>query len=129
MLCFKKKDHFKGQKFREITLNEYNPTSPKILNSRKERFGTRDNHSEFKKFPKNVTKTAKYTYFSILPMFLINHFSKYTNFYFLVMTVLWLIPAISPFSISSVVTPISFITAVSFIRELVEDIARHKNDK
>lgn len=126
-MCFKKKNKFPGT-FREITLNEYNPSDP-IEQPRRLRKGTREIGTEYKKFPKNMTKTAKYTYLSIFPLFLINHFSKYTNFYFLIMTILWLIPSISPFSISSVITPISFITLVSFFRELFEDIARHKSDR
>lgn len=126
-MCFKKKIYF-NEKFREIGLNEYNNTSSRVTSKRKSRQGTRDDITEYSKFPKNITKTAKYSYITILPMFLINHFSKYTNLYFLVITILWLIPSISPFSMSSVLSPIIFITAVSFIRELFEDIARHRSD-
>jgi hypothetical protein len=45
------------------------------------------------------------------------------------MTILWLIPSISPFSVASVVSPISFITLVSMLREAVEDLLRHKSDR
>jgi hypothetical protein len=75
-----------------------------------------------------VTSTAKYSLLSFVPMSLFYHFSKYTNLYFLIMTIL-LVTEYSPFSLSSVIMPIVFITAVSMIREGIEDYSRHKSDK
>ena len=129
MVCKAKSRKKPKQEFRKIYLNEYNPSSNLVSSERIKRISTYKDSEVHSKYPRNVTKTSKYTFLNFLPVALFQHFSKYTNFYFLIMTVLWLIPAISPFTISSVITPISFITLVSLIREGAEDWLRHKSDK
>ena len=111
--------------FRNIVVNEHNKA---ISSKRLENIPTRLETDKLKKYPPNVTKTSKYTIVNFLFIALWRHFSKYTNTYFLFMSVLWLIPAISPFSVSSVVAPMGFITFVSLLREGLEDYARHKSD-
>jgi len=61
-------------------------------------------------------------------MSLYYYFSKWTNFYFLIMTLL-LITKWSPFNVSSVIAPMVFITLVTLIREGVEDLSRHRSDR
>ena len=119
-------------KFREIFLNEYPAnrlTASNKNDARKRRLGTRDNKQEYSKFPLNVTNTSKYSILTFFPVALFQYFSKYTNFYFLVMTILQLIPAISIFNPASVVSPILTVTILSLIREGWEDYGRHKSDK
>lgn len=75
-----------------------------------------------------MTSTASYTLISFLPLSLYYYFSKWTNFYFLIMTLL-LITKWSPFNVSSVIAPMVFITLVTLIREGVEDLSRHRSDR
>jgi hypothetical protein len=49
--------------------------------------------------------------------------------YFLVMTVMFMIPAISPYTNMAAVFPLLFITIVAMIREICEDFGRYKSDK
>ena len=129
MVCNSKPKKKAKREFRKIYLNEFDPDNNVITPARRLRLSTYRNKEVNSKYPKNVTKTSKYTLIDFLPVALFQHFAKYTNFYFLIMTVLWLIPAISPFSVSSVLMPISTITLVSLLREGAEDWLRHKSDR
>jgi len=75
-----------------------------------------------------MNKTAKYSWSSFLPVALFYHFSKFTNIYFLLVMGVQLIPGFSPFSKSSSIFPVVFITFVSLIRELIDDVGRHRSD-
>jgi hypothetical protein len=125
--CKKKKKTLNPGEFHKIYLNEY--STGKISDQRRRRLGTAQNKDDYSEYPKNVTKTSSYTMLSFFPIATIRYFSKYTNAYFLFMTILQTIPSISPFSLGSVVTPMIFIYAVSMIREGYEDYLRHKSDK
>jgi hypothetical protein len=127
MSCFNK-THKAQTGWKEVYLNEYDSKKHKINSGRKGRKDTRFNEAVDKQYPDNVTSTAKYSLLSFVPMSLFYHFSKYTNLYFLIMTILML-TKYSPFTTSSVLMPILFITAVSMLREGLEDYSRHKSDK
>lgn len=81
-----------------------------------------------RKYASNYSKTSKYTVLTFLPHALGFQFTKLTNIYFAGMMVLFLIPTISPFSVSSVVSPFVFILLVSLLREGIEDFRRHRSD-
>ena len=49
--------------------------------------------------------------------------------YFLIMTIMFMIPAISPYTSAAGVFPLAFITIVALIREIIEDYGRYKSDK
>lgn len=129
MLCFNRKKKYEPNSFREISLNEYSDEDITIKEARKNLESTREAEKKNSTYPKNVTKTSRYNLFNFLFIALFNHFSKLTNLYFLIMSILLVIPAISPFSPGSIITPIVFITVVSLIREGAEDISRHKSDR
>lgn len=82
-----------------------------------------------KKFMSNYIRTTKYTIFSFLPMSLIYQFQRFSNIYFLVMTILQSIPLISPLSPATAIFPLIFVLTVSMIREGFEDYSRYKSDK
>ena len=124
--CTKKRKIVSG--FRDITLNEFDPAKHKPDLGRSQRADTRKLERIRRQYPSNVTKSAKYTFLNFIPLSLFYNFSKYTNLYFLLMTLLML-TKYSPFSLSSVVSPILFITLVSMIREGLEDYSRYKSDK
>ena len=123
--CTKKRKILSG--FRDIHLNEFDPSKHKVDPERSQRADTREKESVEPLFPPNITKSAKYTLYNFVPLSIFYNFSKYTNLYFLLMTLLML-TKYSPFSLSSVVSPILFITVVSMIREGLEDYSRYKSD-
>ena len=56
-------------------------------------------------------------------------FSQMANFYFLMLTIAELIPAISDSGGYPVLAfPLSFVVVVSMIKDIYEDYFRHKND-
>jgi hypothetical protein len=82
-----------------------------------------------KKFMSNYIRTTKYTMFSFLPMSLIYQFQRFSNIYFLGMTILQSIPLISPLNPATAIFPLIFVLTVSMIREGFEDYQRYKSDK
>jgi phospholipid-transporting ATPase len=53
---------------------------------------------------------------------------RITNFYFLIIAIVSLVPAISPFSPVTTWAPLIFVLAVSAIKDAIEDIARWSSD-
>lgn len=77
----------------------------------------------------NVMNAAKYTLLTFLPVALFRELTRPVNLYFGVMTILWLIPYISPFRMETVLGPYIFIIVVALIREAAEDVGRHISDR
>lgn len=90
---------------------------------------TRGSASYRQFFDVNESRASKYTILTFLPLALFRELTRPVNIYFGVMTFLWLIPAISPFRMETVLGPYIFIISVALIREAVEDIARHTSDR
>ena len=90
---------------------------------------TRDDQIQQKTLPKNIMRFQKYNIVTFLPVFLFLYFIKFTNMYFLIMTIMFMIPAISPYTNMAGVFPLTFITIVAMIREIFEDFQRYRNDK
>ena len=80
------------------------------------------------RFPRNVYITSKYTIWNFAFINLFEQFSRVANFVFLLVTLVQLIPGVSPFNIWSTLTPLIFILLVSAIKEGYEDYCRHKTD-
>lgn len=80
------------------------------------------------RFPRNVFITSKYTVWNFLFMNLFEQFSRIANFVFLLVTLVQLIPGVSPFNIWSTLTPLIFILLVTALKEAWEDYGRHKAD-
>ena len=81
------------------------------------------------RFPRNVFITSKYTPWNFLFINLFEQFSRVANFVFLLVTLVQLIPGVSPFNIWSTLLPLIFILLVTAIKEAWEDYLRHKADK
>lgn len=80
------------------------------------------------RFPRNVFITSKYTVWNFLFINLFEQFSRIANFVFLLVTLVQLIPGVSPFSIWSTLLPLIFILMVTALKEAWEDYKRHKAD-
>ncbi|KAN0083007.1 hypothetical protein V8E54_002095 [Elaphomyces granulatus] len=81
------------------------------------------------KFVDNHISTAKYNYFSFLPKFLFEQFSKYANLFFLFTACLQQIPNITPTNRYTTIVPLMIVLLVSAIKELIEDYKRRNSDK
>ena len=76
----------------------------------------------------NTICTTKFNFFTFLPKGLLYQFSRLSNVYFLFTAIIQSIPLISPLTSITAIVPLIFVLGVSMIRELIEDLARHKYD-
>jgi magnesium-transporting ATPase (P-type) len=79
-------------------------------------------------FASNSITTTKYNLVTFLPKNLFEQFQRIANAYFLVMSILSTIPAISPVSPVTSWAPLIFVLSVTAVREAMEDIKRGKSD-
>ncbi|CAG5123585.1 unnamed protein product, partial [Candidula unifasciata] len=86
------------------------------------------NGPQRQKFCTNKISTAKYSLFTFLPKFLFEQFRKYANIFFLFIALLQQIPNVSPTGRYTTAVPLLLILMVSAIKEIVEDIKRHRAD-
>ena len=77
----------------------------------------------------NKISTTKYNLITFLPKGLFYQFTRLPNVYFLFITIIQSIPVISPLNALTAIIPLIFVLGVSMIRELIEDLSRHKYDK
>lgn len=81
------------------------------------------------RFPRNIFITSKYTVWNFLFINLFEQFSRIANFVFLLVTLVQLVPGVSPFNIWATILPLLFILCVSALKEGYEDYCRHKTDE
>lgn len=82
------------------------------------------------KFCSNEIRTSLYSWWNFVPKILFEEFSKLPYFYFLFMTVLQCIPAVSNTSGFPTLAPIlTLMVSASAAIKLIEDRARHRADK
>ncbi|EGV99622.1 putative phospholipid-transporting ATPase IC [Cricetulus griseus] len=77
----------------------------------------------------NAIKTYKYNGFTFLPMNLFEQFKRAANFYFLILLILQAIPQISTLAWYTTLVPLLLVLGITAIKDLVDDVARHKMDK
>ena len=80
------------------------------------------------KYNNNTICTTKFNFFTFIPKGLLYQFSRLSNVYFLFTAIIQSIPLISPLTSITAIVPLIFVLGVSMIRELIEDLARHKYD-
>ncbi len=92
-------------------------------------FKVNDANTHDRRFIRNKIRTTKYTWLTFIPKNLFEQFSKMANVYFLFIMVLQIVP---PISITggqpAILLPLMFVVAVSAIKDLFEDIKRHRAD-
>ncbi|XP_077633815.1 phospholipid-transporting ATPase IC isoform X2 [Crocuta crocuta] len=76
----------------------------------------------------NAIKTYKYNAFTFLPMNLFEQFKRAANFYFLVLLILQAIPQITTLAWYTTLVPLLLVLGITAIKDLVDDVARHKMD-
>lgn len=80
------------------------------------------------KYRNNHITTAKYSLLSFIPSFLFEQFRRYSNCFFLFIALMQQIPDVSPTGRYTTLVPLIFILSVSAIKEIIEDIKRHRAD-
>lgn len=82
-----------------------------------------------KPYISNLIRSSKYTPWNFLPRQLFAQFSKLANFYFLVISILQLIPGLSTTGTYTTIAPLLFFVALSIAKEGYEDLRRHRLDQ
>ncbi|XP_039504530.1 phospholipid-transporting ATPase IA isoform X1 [Pimephales promelas] len=86
------------------------------------------NQPQFTKFCNNRVSTAKYNVLTFLPRFLYSQFRRAANSFFLFIALLQQIPDVSPTGRWTTLVPLLFILVVAAVKEIIEDLKRHKAD-
>ncbi|XP_053556078.1 phospholipid-transporting ATPase IC-like [Bombina bombina] len=81
------------------------------------------------KYANNRIKTAKYNVLTFIPLNLFEQFHRAYVIYFLCVFILQCIPQISTFNWIVFLIPLLCILLVRALRDLIDDIARHRSDK
>jgi len=77
----------------------------------------------------NRVTTAKYSVVSFVPKFLLEQFMRLANFYFLVISLIQMSSAeLAPTGQYYTFVPLMIILALTAIKELIEDLRRHRQD-
>ncbi|RNC50338.1 putative phospholipid transporting ATPase-like protein, partial [Trypanosoma cruzi] len=69
-------------------------------------------------YPDNSIRTAKYTWLSCFPLSLLYQFQKVANIYFLIVTLLSLVPGASPVNPFSTILPLCIVLGAAIIKDL-----------
>ncbi|XP_026463046.1 phospholipid-transporting ATPase ID isoform X2 [Ctenocephalides felis] len=94
---------------------------------RRIRANDREYNSQFK-YANNIIKTSKYSIFTFLPLNLLEQFQRLANFYFLVLLVLQLVPAISSLTPVTTAMPLFGVLALTAVKDAYDDFQRHMSD-
>ncbi|XP_072462060.1 phospholipid-transporting ATPase IC [Notamacropus eugenii] len=81
------------------------------------------------KYANNAIKTYKYNAVTFLPMNLFEQFKRAANTYFLTLLILQAIPQISTLAWYTTLVPLLVVLGITAIKDLVDDVARHRMDK
>lgn len=77
----------------------------------------------------NRITTAKYGYSTFFPKFIFEQFRRYSNIFFSIIALFQQIPNVSPTGRYTTAVPLLCILGVSALKELFEDMKRHKADR
>lgn len=80
-------------------------------------------------FGTNAIITSKYTAINLLPFAIKEQFRRISNFYFLIIAAISLVPGISPVSWMSTSLPLLLVVSVGMARDVYEDFQRKKSDR
>ncbi|KEF53499.1 phospholipid-translocating ATPase [Exophiala aquamarina CBS 119918] len=77
----------------------------------------------------NLIISCRYTPWNFVPRQLVAQFSKLANFYFLVVSILQMIPGLSTTGTFTTIVPLMIFVTISMAKEGYDDIRRHRLDK
>lgn len=79
-------------------------------------------------FPPNRINNQKYNLLTFFPLVLFNQFKQFYNLFFLIICTCQMIPMLRVGLLATYVTPLSFVLAVTLIKEAIDDIKRYRRD-
>ncbi|NXE28819.1 AT8B3 ATPase, partial [Ardeotis kori] len=82
-----------------------------------------------KKYADNAIKTAKYNFFTFLPLNLYEQFHRMANVYFVFVILLQTFPEISTVPWYTLLFPLSCLLTIRGLRDLIDDVGRHQSDR
>lgn len=82
-----------------------------------------------KPFKRNMIVSSRYNLFNFLPSQLYAQFSKVANIYFMTIAIMQLVPNWSTTGTSTTIIPLLIFISISIIREGIDDLRRHAQDK
>ena len=77
----------------------------------------------------NSIKTSKYTFWSFIPMNLIEQAHRWANMYFVGIAALNFVPAVNAFQPQVALIPICIILSLTAIKDAWEDFRRYQSDR
>lgn len=77
----------------------------------------------------NTIRSSRYTAWNFLPRQLYAQFTKLANFYFLVVSILQMIPGLSTTGTYTTIVPLLFFVSISIAKEGYDDLRRYRLDK
>lgn len=77
----------------------------------------------------NTIRSSRYTLYNFVPRQLFFQFSKLANFYFLLISILQLIPGLSTTGSYTTIIPLLIFVAISIAKEGYDDVRRYKLDQ
>jgi magnesium-transporting ATPase (P-type) len=80
------------------------------------------------KFINNVVITSKYTWYNFVFKNLFEQFRRFANMYFLLIGLLQQIPSVTPTNRFATLAPLVLVLTCIAIKELWEDVRRHRQD-
>eukprot|EP00291_Cryptomonas_curvata_P009185 CAMPEP_0172194110 /NCGR_PEP_ID=MMETSP1050-20130122/25372_1 /TAXON_ID=233186 /ORGANISM="Cryptomonas curvata, Strain CCAP979/52" /LENGTH=143 /DNA_ID=CAMNT_0012869829 /DNA_START=162 /DNA_END=590 /DNA_ORIENTATION=- len=87
-----------------------------------------DYRASRKKFASNTIRTTKYSLLTFFPLNLFDQLSRMFNIFWLIQSVVSLIPRLSPSTPETTVSGFAFIVLVSMAKDAYEDYMRHRSD-
>ncbi|XP_075708420.1 phospholipid-transporting ATPase IK [Rhinoderma darwinii] len=82
-----------------------------------------------KKYADNSIKTSKYNFITFIPLNVFEQFHRAANLYFLFIIILQAVPVISTLPWFAIMLPLLSLLVIRGIKDLLDDIARHRSDK
>ncbi|KAL5115523.1 drs2 neo1 protein [Pleosporales sp. CAS-2024a] len=80
-------------------------------------------------YPSNWIRSTRYSAWNFVPRQLVAQFSKLANFYFLVISILQMIPGLSTTGTYTTIIPLMFFVTLSIAKEGYDDLRRYRLDK
>lgn len=77
----------------------------------------------------NAIKTYKYNVLTFIPLNLYEQFKRVANLYFIALLILQIIPSIATLPWYTTLIPLVVVLGITAIKDLVDDLARHRMDK
>ncbi|XP_069596745.1 phospholipid-transporting ATPase IK [Ranitomeya imitator] len=82
-----------------------------------------------KKYADNSIRTRKYNFLTFIPLNVFEQFHTAANLYFLFIIILQTVPVISTLPWFAIMIPLLILLVIRGIKDLLDDIARHRSDK